>query len=360
MKNLFIMHTQNNLILACGLALTDYKNDENHLILHAEFKLKPLLLSNLRNAFSKITVVQEDYYRKRNPLFDELHICKLMTKSKEYIGKDYDSVLLSEENYWDTLLLSKLGANKIINIEEDIYFPLSASGNLTGKVGFAKRLLRKIRSVERRCVFGKNEYYGTYAPSFYGENQMYSSYYVLFPSVVRKCVLDRKKEIKEIDKNMLRKGIDCLYHGVNLSFEKGKYAVFFIDLIERYPDRDKAEEQLEKIIHTCAENNYHILLKYHPRETNKIKNLSEPVEEIDAVVPAEKVLSSLIGNKVIVISNMSASLNSSVKLGFMGISIMGLLGVQNESAKAFYEKIGVCIPKCVDEIEDLLTSKTEG
>ena len=352
------MHTQYNLILACGLVLTNYKEDENHLILHAEFKLKPFLLDNLKNVFSKITVVQDEYYKIRNPFSHDLHICGLMSKSKEYIGQNYENVFLTQENYWDTLLLSKMTVHRIIDIEEDIYFSSSESNDSSGKVRPIKQFLRKLRSIARRCIFGKNKYYSVLSsPSFYGDNQMYCSYYVLFPFAVRKCIIDRKKEINEIDKDMLSKGIDCLYDGIDLNFEKGKYAVFFMDLIERYPNRDKAEESFRAIIRICVENNYHVLLKYHPRETNKIKMLPDSVEEIEAIIPAEKVLTSLMGNQVIVIGNMTTALNSSVKLGFQTISLMNLLEIRNESAVKFYGKIGIHIPKYLNDINEFLENE---
>ena len=59
MKNLFICHTQAHLILASGLALGRFKNDENLLILFVDFGLKDELNERLDKTFTRTLYLQK-------------------------------------------------------------------------------------------------------------------------------------------------------------------------------------------------------------------------------------------------------------------------------------------------------------
>ena len=328
MKNLFIMHTQYNLILACSLVLTKYKGQTNDLILHAEFELKKPLYDNLKAIFNKITVVQSKYYKHKNYISDELHIYELLKKSQEYSGSKYDAVFLSQENYWDTLVLSKLSTKIIYNIEEDIYFPYTLS---LPKDSAIKILLKKLRNLARYFVFGKNFYYRDV--TFYGENEMYSGYFSLFPHNVRREIQKKHKKLFNISHESFVNGIEALYRNIHIDFERSKYIVIFSDLIERYPDKVMVERNMKNIIDLGIKSGYEILIKYHPRETNKILIDNIHIKELDSLIPAEKILVSLMRKKTIVIGNITTALNTSAKLGIKTISIIDLLKINNESAK---------------------------
>ena len=61
MKNLFVCHTQANLILASGLALGRFKDDENLLILFVDFGLKDELKERLDKTFAHTLYLQSIY-----------------------------------------------------------------------------------------------------------------------------------------------------------------------------------------------------------------------------------------------------------------------------------------------------------
>ena len=57
MNNLFIVHTQYNLILACGLVKTKFQTENNELIIFKDFIVKEELLQKLEGIFSKVTLI---------------------------------------------------------------------------------------------------------------------------------------------------------------------------------------------------------------------------------------------------------------------------------------------------------------
>ena len=61
MKNLFIMHTQYNLIIACGIVKNRCKDDNNILVLHSEFQVTEQLKHNIEECFDKVYYIQKNY-----------------------------------------------------------------------------------------------------------------------------------------------------------------------------------------------------------------------------------------------------------------------------------------------------------
>ena len=57
-RNLFICHTQAQLILASGLALGRFKDDENLLMLFVDFGIKDELKERLNNTFTRTLYLQ--------------------------------------------------------------------------------------------------------------------------------------------------------------------------------------------------------------------------------------------------------------------------------------------------------------
>ena len=54
MNNLFVLHTQYNLMLAIGLCKTEFENDKNDLILFEDFKIKDKFKSKLITLFNTV------------------------------------------------------------------------------------------------------------------------------------------------------------------------------------------------------------------------------------------------------------------------------------------------------------------
>ena len=72
MKNLFIMHTQYNLILSAAV-MSRFDNAENTLVLYSEFKLNDNMREALSRIFDSVIVVRDNFAPIMKPL-DEIFV----------------------------------------------------------------------------------------------------------------------------------------------------------------------------------------------------------------------------------------------------------------------------------------------
>ena len=88
MKNLFVCHTQANLILASSLALGRFKDDENLLILFVDFGLKDELKDRLDKTFAHTLYLQSIYPQSRltEPLPFAIGCCLSRKRSRGAIN----------------------------------------------------------------------------------------------------------------------------------------------------------------------------------------------------------------------------------------------------------------------------------
>ena len=84
MKNLFVMHTQYNLILSAAIA-SRFKDAENTLVLFSEFALNDEMKTALQKVFSRVIVVREGFNAPKSALDEirEIRLCLKKAKSKQ-------------------------------------------------------------------------------------------------------------------------------------------------------------------------------------------------------------------------------------------------------------------------------------
>lgn len=93
MRNLFVCHTQAQLILACGLSLGRFKEAENHLILFQDFLLEKELIEHLDRVFTKTLYLQGIYLKEWNTYKEKLRNYPINDrKMKEMMLNSYDRV----------------------------------------------------------------------------------------------------------------------------------------------------------------------------------------------------------------------------------------------------------------------------
>ena len=79
MNNLFILHTQYNLILGSSIA-KQHESDYNVLILYPEFRVTDRILENLKTSFSKIIVLRENFDSEKYGIAEIIEIIKFLKK----------------------------------------------------------------------------------------------------------------------------------------------------------------------------------------------------------------------------------------------------------------------------------------
>lgn len=355
MNNLFIMHTQYNLILACGIIESKYQNDRNDLLLHAEFKLSRDYKNRLKKIFQNIYYVQEEFSSYKPTIQNELNIFSKVRKAKDVIKNKYDNVFLTQEEYFDTLILSKIGRNCEFNcmaIEEDAYFSLDSRNNNLSieeyrkKVGMSYK--KKLLDYFHNILYGKNNY--MHSVSSYGSSPIFSDVYVMYPKYVRRELGNKK--LHEITQGMILSGVDKLYGDKKYNIRRKKSLLFFFDLIERYKNKELIDNLVKVLLSFCENNNLTFMYKYHPRESESFevietKNCSE---QLATIIPSEKILADLYSEEVIVIGNATTAIQVSAKLGFKTYSIASIDKMKNEFAIEAFRKMGIIVPDSVNQL----------
>ena len=344
MNNLFIMHTQYNLIISCGIVKNRCINDKNILVLHSEFNLNEHFKKNIEDCFDKVYYIQEKYSYERNVFRRDAKLIKYLRKSKEIYKQCYDNIYLSQENLYDTYLLSKISKHCAFNcysVEEDVYYSVDNLRNINPPKEIKKSFLGKLRQALLNLILGKNKYYRFVY--FYGQSDIYDANYVLFPEQVRKELKERK--LFQITQKELYDGIYYLYKHISISRPRaGKIVLCFFDLIERYKKPEAIKAFIEYIIKYCVDNDIAFVYKYHPRETNKFDIPKEKYFlEIPSSIPAEKLLNDYKGKQVTVVGNLTTSLWVASKFGYNVISLVKLENEENLAAINALRGMGIKI-----------------
>ncbi len=358
--NLFILHTQYNLILACGIKKIDFPNAKSHLILHAEFELTDEYKKILENIFDKVWYVQGKFCEITDSVTDIKLLYQKLNKISDVFKNNYENIFISQEEYFDTLVLSKLSKIskfRMYCIEEDIYFSWdnkyncmesgSIQGNKYDEFNFKERTLQILKKI----IFGSNTYY---SPIYcYGMNPNYTDTYAMFPKLLRKEIVSTN--VHETTVNQLTAGVKSLYS--NLKYDlisSDQCIVFFFDLISRYNNIAEITKIVENLIETCEENEIKFLYKYHPREVDTFEKIekSNCTIELPAVVPSEKILVDLFNSKTLIIGNISTSIQVAAKLQYEVISVLGINKTNNITAKRVFLQMGIKVP---NDIEGLIS-----
>lgn len=349
MKNLHIMHTQYNLILSAGVT-TRSQNDENVLILWAEFKVTEEILQALKKIYSRVVVVCDHYMDMKK--FKKIHFIRACVKKvKDIKNEKFDRLYMTQEREFDRIVCRSLKKKnpelKCYDIEEDAYFSVKEEYNSPDyeyKVTLKVKLRKYIYALFIGYPYNYRE--GGYC---YGMSSEYDGANLLFPEHARKAL--HGKELIEITKDELLSGIGMIYSERKTTYpEAERYVLIFFDLISRYKNREVVCRALKTVIEQCEKKNITVLAKYHPRETEKFTDFKN-VYEIEQLIPSEKVLADFFGKDVTVIHNTSTSGLVASKLGYKVISICKLDLPDNKIMHQIIESLGI---QCIDNINDVI------
>ena len=347
-KNLFNMHTQYNLILSVGI-LSRYDNAHNTLVLFPEFKLTSRMLKSLSKIYDRVIVIREDFVPQKSAM-EEIKQTRfyLNLKSVKNIKNEkFDNIFMSQERPFDLILCRRYRKNnksvKCYHIEEDAYYSIQEKYN-EPDFSFKLTTLTKMKRTLFALLLG---YPYSYKEVIYcyGMSSEYDGANLLFPHVARREL--QGKELLEVTRAELIYGIETLYReqrfGLPLS---EKYTVFFFDLISRYKQPEIIKIIVKKIVEDSKMAGRAVLLKYHPRETEKFDDIVGGVE-VPSDIPAEKILLDLLNKDVMVFGNATTCCIVAAKLGFNVCSVCKIESPNNKKMHEIMNTIGVF---CPDEI----------
>lgn len=354
MKNLFIMHTQYNLILSAAV-MSRFKNSENTLVLYSEFSLNNEMREALSKLFDRVIVVRDKFAAIMKPLDEIRFIRKCMKKVKSIRNERFDNIYMSQERIFDMILCAR--AKKInpkarcYDIEEDAYYSIAEKYNADDYVHIESKRAKRRKFLYALLLAGYPYNYKE-VHYCYGMSSEYDGANLLFPHLARRELAE--KELIEITQEELLRGIDAIYSGINTIYpESEKYTLFFFDLMNRYKNPERVKEIVREIIKVSREGGRTVIFKYHPRETDKFDDI-EGIFELPHIIPAEKVLYDLRERDTVVMGNATTACIVAAKLGYKVISISKLEFPTNEKIHSVMKQMGISCIEDTHYIKDIL------
>lgn len=350
MKNLFIMHTQYNLILSAAV-MSRFEKSENTLVLYSEFTISDGMREALSKLFDRVIVVRDKFEPLMKPLNEIRNIRQCMKKVKSIKHERFDNIYMSQERIFDMIVCARAKkinpAARCYNIEEDAYYSINEKFNADDYIHIESR-----RAKRRRCLFALLLFGYPYSYKdvhyCYGMSGEYQGANLLFPKLARRELAG--KELIEITTEELSRGVSAIYSGINTYYPAGeKYTLFFFDLMNRYKNSERVKEIVMEIIKVSREEGRTVLFKYHPRETDKFDDI-DGAFELPHIIPAEKVLFDLCGKDAVVMGNATTACIVAAKIGYSVISISKLEFPTNEKMHSVMHQMGI---SCIENINQV-------
>ena len=345
MKNLFICHTQANLILASGLALGRFKDDENLLILFVDFGLKEKLKKRLDKTFAHTLYLQSIYPPEFNTAKAKLKWYPQDWKLiKEYLVVPVDKVF----GICDHLILVQKTLQFVYkknhNVQmiwlEDGITAYCRDSEITGGLD-SNDLTRFIRKVIFKYLLGLGSFYDR---DFWGTGGMkhLTSMYCLYPDIVREPYRTYKKIVGITDEEYLV-GLSAMYPKSNLNVLPNS-VILVVDKLDRYAFPEKVRTSLSAFISKCKKDGKTVICKFHPRET-EVWDIFDGCQTMDKAVGIESAYVSLtdIKDAITIAGIKSTGLMSAKKLGYNTVSLFPSCGEENEHLVKFYKQLNIML-----------------
>ena len=343
MRNLFICHTQAQLILASGLVCGRFKEDDNDLILFVDFGITQTQKERLKKTFSRVLFLQSIYPAEFNTLWAKLKwYPKDWKEIRRFVYCKFDRVFAVCD--WLLLVQKTLKrahhlnpAAEITWLEDGITSYYSDS-DIRG--GFdCSGIARTLRRLLFRDILGVGSFYDRDFRET-GGLKCFGAMYTCYPQSVRDPYKSHRKLIAITDREY-RAGLESMYVAseLNLIFP---LVIIVADKLDRYEYPEMVKDSLSKLIEESRRNGRTVVCKFHPRESMRW-DIFDDCYTLDNSIGIESTYLSLHSHKedVTIVGIKSTGLMSAKKLGFNTISLFPSCGEENKNLTAFYQSLGV-------------------
>lgn len=340
MKNLFVLHTQYNLLLAIGLSLTDFNEDKNDLILFSDFNIVEKYKREIRKVFSKSMLLEGNYPPKKYAMTKKMKKIKSDNKAiKKFVNESYNRVFIVDDMCIQEMFTMKCVGEQNQNAEmywlEDgtnAYFDNGAVSGGMGATCFTRWVRKQVFSIK----FGLGKYYDL-GPCM-GSHYLLKKGYFMFPNSVRKEFHNR--ECNLISDKAFLSGMEELFGGKEIFFEDNAILIA-MDKIDVYGNLlPQINHFVEEIVNEAKEKRRSVYYKYHPRETERLDSLSGCIE-LEKTIALESFLTNSSCKNITVVGFKSTVLQTSKKMGYNSISYIRKVEPCATGILHFYESIGV-------------------
>ncbi|OIN58798.1 hypothetical protein BLX24_11215 [Arsenicibacter rosenii] len=356
MRNLFVCHTQANLILAIGLAKIRFQNQKNDLILFKDFNLNEQTEKAVRSAFTNVLIRKGSYPSSNNKWYNKLPIIlNDLVAINKFITDSYDKVFeVCDTNIQEMYILKKLyKKNKHIEMIwlEDGSFPYFK--NTENVDGFnSNDITRALRKLIIKYIFQFGKIYN-FNGNYISSNKNLTKIYLTLKGKERDIF--RGREIIQIHKEEYLKGVTSLYLNIDESLQMADCSIVIaLDKIDTIKNIDTLVESIQHIKEYSSSKKNQIYYKLHPKEEYNLEVLND-LRCLNKDKGLEYYLSSFKDKNVKVVGYKSTILMSARVLDIKVISLTKLIGDYSHELTEFYDKIGVDMPDNLMKLQSLLS-----
>lgn len=334
MKQIFVVHTQYNLILAIGLA-----KKEDDLILFQDFELTDLLKMRLKKRFDRCLFLTGNYPNKELSVREKERKIREGCKAiKKFINSVYDQIFIVDDmcipEMYALKCVYKLNNQTVMSWLEDGAIAYYSNDVISGGMGGTvfKRMIRKAYFTLHYGLWGFYD-----LATCMGAHQRLSKVYLTFPGHAREEL--NNKEQCPITEDQFKEGINIMYGAEAVDLEEDSVLIA-IDKLDVYGDKfPVVNAEMQNIVNQAFESGKKVYCKYHPRETQRMDALSK-VTELNSKTAMEYYLANATVKKMLVVGVMSTALQTAKKMGFDVISLAASVGI-NQNVIDFYRSIGI-------------------
>jgi len=352
MRNLFVLHTQYTLVLACGLSKGRFKNDQNDLILFKDFALSKEMKSSLDEIFSETTYLTGGYPSKNKTIKSRLkNYPKVIKQCKKFISKKYDKVFIVTDMSLPEMRIMKLAYSYNSKIEfiglEDGAYPYFLNYETAGGLD-SNNITRTFRKLLFKTILGCGKFYD-FEGRFMGANTWLLKMYFTYSDKVRDIYRNKIKE--EITGNEFLFGIESLFSAPSIIVENNAI-LLILDKMDVYKDLNNIKALVRRLVNLYVKQGCKIYYKYHPREELNIEELKGCIE-LDRHIAIENYFKAFHGKRPLIIGIKSTGLQTAKKIGYNVLSVAKLVNEHTPDVVSFYKSIDIHVIENFQDLENL-------
>ena len=339
-QNLFVVHTQYNLLLAIGIAKA--KESVNDLILFQDFNLSDILKAKFESIFQHVLILPGNYPKQELAAWQKYKKIKNdIQQIQSFIQTMYHEVFIVDDVCAQEMFAMKCAYQHNpsckFNWLEDGGNAYFHNGAVSGGLG-STPVRRFIRKHLLSSLFHLHGFYDL--GRCFGDHKRLTSIYVTFQDYVRPELQTKPKV--EITRQQFMDGMTLMYGGKPYPMEENS-VLFAMDKLSVYGDK---LESINRIIldevAACQSEGRKIYCKYHPRETDALPALANATE-VDSKIAMEYYLVNTTAKRMTIIGVKSTALQTALKMGFQVISLALTAGETDENILNFYKNIGILL-----------------
>ncbi|MDU6115965.1 MAG: polysialyltransferase family glycosyltransferase [Paeniclostridium sordellii] len=354
--NIFISHTPYHIILILSLVKSEYKNQDNDLLIYNDFDLKNIDMQKLKLIFRNVYIYDREINIKSTNirLIDSKRKFKYRReKIKKLItNKYYDTIFVCNDSVFETQCI--IENNLKTKNQKVVYIEDGSNSYCFNNAKFYKQDDR-IKKFLKKFVYGINY---ENLNNIFGTHSKIVERRMIWPEITRKELQNDKKPIREITKEQLILGLSDCYSEIIKNIKNKKRALIILEHIDFFSNKDDIHISeykfiLSKVISEFTKKGINVCIKYHPRDnSNYINEIIEENDNIEIIENSIPIEVYYLQKDISIISITSTALLSATKIinNNSIVSLMDIMRVKDINLRYKFYQIGVRLPKDINSL----------